>query len=37
MQIILSALDDELANAWDRFCADLSGVRVHRGSILDLE
>ncbi len=37
LQIILSAVDEELANAWQRWCGDLSFVRVHRGSIFDIE
>jgi O-acetyl-ADP-ribose deacetylase (regulator of RNase III) len=36
MQTILTAIDDSLASAWTRFCSDLPGVRIHRGSILDL-
>ena len=36
MQIILTAVDDALAEAWQRFCGDLEFVRVHRGSILDI-
>lgn len=36
MKIILSAVEPELANAWERFCGDLDIVEVHRGSILDL-
>jgi O-acetyl-ADP-ribose deacetylase (regulator of RNase III) len=35
LEVILTAVDDELANAWGKFCGDLPGVRVHRGSILD--
>lgn len=34
--VILAAREPELADAWDRFCGDLPGVRVHRGSILDV-
>jgi O-acetyl-ADP-ribose deacetylase (regulator of RNase III) len=37
MKIVLTALDDALAAAWERHCADLPGVTVHRGSILDLD
>jgi O-acetyl-ADP-ribose deacetylase (regulator of RNase III) len=37
MNIILTAVDDELALAWERFCGGLEGVRIHRGSILELE
>jgi O-acetyl-ADP-ribose deacetylase (regulator of RNase III) len=36
MEVILAAVEPPLAEAWERFCADLEGVRVHRGSVLDL-
>lgn len=36
MNIILAAIEPPLADAWERFCGDLEGVSVHRGSILDL-
>lgn len=36
MQIILAAVEQELASAWKKFCGDLDCVDVHRGSILDL-
>jgi O-acetyl-ADP-ribose deacetylase (regulator of RNase III) len=36
-KIVLTALDHALAAAWERFCGDLPGVTVHRGSILDVE
>ena len=36
MEIILAAVETELANAWQHFCGDLDFVRIHRGSILDL-
>jgi O-acetyl-ADP-ribose deacetylase (regulator of RNase III) len=36
MRIILAAVEDELADAWERHCGDLPDVSVHRGSILDL-
>jgi O-acetyl-ADP-ribose deacetylase (regulator of RNase III) len=36
MDIILAALDAPLADAWQRHCAGLDGVRLQRGSILDL-
>jgi O-acetyl-ADP-ribose deacetylase (regulator of RNase III) len=36
MQIILTAVEDSLADAWRRFCGDLDFVRVYRGSILDI-
>lgn len=37
LQILLSATDDELADAWETQCGDLPQVRVHRASILELE
>src|SRR5215213_8123562 len=36
MKIILSAVEPELADAWERFCGEFDFVEVHRGSILDL-
>ena len=36
MEVILAAVEPPLAEAWEQFCADLEGVRVHRGSLLDL-
>lgn len=36
MQIHLTALDAELADAWQRHCGDLPNVAIHPGSILDL-
>jgi len=36
LQIVLSALDAPLADAWQTVCGDMDCVRVHRGSILDL-
>ena len=36
MNIILTSVDDALADAWERFCGDLPFVSVHRGSIFDL-
>ena len=36
MKIVLSAVEDDLADAWERHCGDLPGVSVHCGSILDL-
>ena len=36
MQIILTALDSALVNAWRTFCGDLACVTVHQGSILDV-
>lgn len=37
MRIVLAAVDNELAEAWNQFCQDLEGVSVHRGSILDVQ
>jgi len=37
MKIILAAVEESLANAWERFCGDVDGVSVHRGSILDVD
>jgi O-acetyl-ADP-ribose deacetylase (regulator of RNase III) len=37
MKIILTATDDVLASVWEKHCGDLENVRVHRGSILDLD
>jgi O-acetyl-ADP-ribose deacetylase (regulator of RNase III) len=37
MEIILSSLDDDLYEAWQKACGDLKCVTLHRGSILDLE
>jgi O-acetyl-ADP-ribose deacetylase (regulator of RNase III) len=36
LNIVLSALEPELAHAWQRFCGDLPNVTVHCGSILDV-
>ena len=36
MNIILTSVEPELADAWERFCGDLAFVTVHRGSIFDL-
>ena len=36
MRIVLTAIEDNLAEAWERHCGDLPNVTVHRGSILDL-
>lgn len=36
MRIVLAAVEDELADAWERHCGELPDVSVHRGSILDL-
>lgn len=39
MHIILTAIDEPLARAWEAFCGDLDAelVSIHRGSILDVE
>lgn len=36
MQIVLAAVEEPLALAWEEFCGDLPDVVVHRGSILDV-
>ena len=36
LTITLAAVEDDLADAWERHCGDLPGVTIHRGSILDL-
>jgi O-acetyl-ADP-ribose deacetylase (regulator of RNase III) len=36
MNIYLTAVDNELADAWERHCGSLPDVVVHRGSIFDL-
>ncbi|MEZ4336572.1 MAG: macro domain-containing protein [Sandaracinaceae bacterium] len=36
MQIVLTALDAPLADAWQAACGDLDFVEVHRGSIFDV-
>jgi O-acetyl-ADP-ribose deacetylase (regulator of RNase III) len=36
MNIILVATHQSLADAWNRFCGNINGVSVYRGSILDL-
>lgn len=37
MNIILSAVETRLGDAWQRHCGKLPGVTIHRGSILDLQ
>ena len=37
IQIVLTAIEEALAQAWERFCGDLVGVHVYRGSILDTD
>ncbi|MBW4540487.1 MAG: macro domain-containing protein [Myxacorys chilensis ATA2-1-KO14] len=36
MKIVLAAVGEELAAAWDGICQDLEDVSVHRGSILNV-
>ncbi len=36
MNIILTSVEEGLADAWQRFCGDLPFVTVHRGSVFDL-
>lgn len=37
MEIILTAVDKELANSWREFCGHFDFVTIHEGSIFDLE
>jgi O-acetyl-ADP-ribose deacetylase (regulator of RNase III) len=37
MQIMLTAVNEPLAQAWEAMCGDVPGVTVHRGSILDVD
>ena len=36
LKIVLAAVEDDLADAWERHCGALPNVSIHRGSILDL-
>ncbi len=36
MQIVLTAVNEAMAQAWEQFCGNLPGVAVHHGSILDV-
>lgn len=36
LNVVLTSVEAELAKAWERFCGDLEGVSIHRGSILDV-
>jgi O-acetyl-ADP-ribose deacetylase (regulator of RNase III) len=36
LNIVLAAVEADLADAWERHCGDLPDVAVYRGSILDL-
>jgi O-acetyl-ADP-ribose deacetylase (regulator of RNase III) len=35
MEIVLTAVNQGLAEAWNKFCGDLPGISVHQGSIFD--
>jgi O-acetyl-ADP-ribose deacetylase (regulator of RNase III) len=37
VELVLTALDEPLADAWKKFCGDLDFVSIHRGSILDVQ
>lgn len=37
MKIVLAAVEESLARAWDQFCGDVPDVVIHRGSILNVE
>jgi len=37
MNLIMTAVEKSLAEAWRKFCGDLDFVTVHQGSILDVE
>src|SRR5262249_45446573 len=37
LRIILTAVEDSLGDAWERFCGDVPFVTVHRGSIFDID
>jgi O-acetyl-ADP-ribose deacetylase (regulator of RNase III) len=37
MRIVLTAIEERLASAWEAFCSDVGCVSVYRGSILDLQ
>jgi O-acetyl-ADP-ribose deacetylase (regulator of RNase III) len=37
MKLILTAVDESLAEAWTKCCGDLDFVTVHHGSILDVD
>ncbi len=37
MNLVLCAVEPPLADAWERFCGDVPFVRVHCGSIFDVE
>jgi O-acetyl-ADP-ribose deacetylase (regulator of RNase III) len=37
MEIILCSVEESLAMAWEKFCGNVNNVKIHRGSILDVE
>ena len=37
MKLILTAVEESLADAWTKFCGDLDFVTVHQGSIFDID
>src|SRR4051794_31515462 len=37
MELILTSVSEDLTDAWRRFCGDFAFVRIHDGSILDVE
>src|SRR4051794_7571100 len=37
MKVVLTAVDEPLAAAWEAFCGDVEGVEVYQGSILDVD
>lgn len=36
MKVILTAIEDSLADAWEGFCSDVESVTIYRGSILQV-
>jgi O-acetyl-ADP-ribose deacetylase (regulator of RNase III) len=36
LNVVLAAVESDLADAWERFCGDLESVAIHRGSIMDV-
>jgi O-acetyl-ADP-ribose deacetylase (regulator of RNase III) len=36
LRVVLTAVEEGLSDAWERFCGDLPFVAVHRGSIFDV-
>lgn len=37
MKIVLTAVEGSLSDAWQKFCGGLNFVKIHQGSILDVE